>query len=176
MSENLSFDVVIVGGGAIGAAVAYFLKGVEGFSGSVALIERDPTFRDRRDHPLLLLDPPAILDAGEHPPVALRARISARHDGALRAGGRSGAARTRLSDPRAGRRRSDPRREPSQRRSPKARRSRSLTRAALDERASRGFRRRASPAARSGFPAKAGSIRTRCSRRFAPARATPARR
>ena len=33
------------GGGAIGAAVAYFLKGVEKFPGSVALIERDPTFR-----------------------------------------------------------------------------------------------------------------------------------
>lgn len=45
MSEDLSFDVVIVGGGVIGAAIAYFLKDVEGFSGSVALIERDPTFR-----------------------------------------------------------------------------------------------------------------------------------
>ncbi len=44
MSETLSFDVAIVGGAAIGAAVAYFLKAVEGFPGSVALIERDPTF------------------------------------------------------------------------------------------------------------------------------------
>jgi FAD-dependent oxidoreductase domain-containing protein 1 len=44
MGDDTSFDVVIVGGGVIGAAVAYFLKGVEGFSGSVALIERDPTF------------------------------------------------------------------------------------------------------------------------------------
>lgn len=44
MSESLTFDVVIVGGGAMGAAVAYFLKGVENFSGSVALIERDPSF------------------------------------------------------------------------------------------------------------------------------------
>lgn len=44
MNLDTSFDVVIVGGGVIGAAVAYFLKGVEGFSGSVALIERDPTF------------------------------------------------------------------------------------------------------------------------------------
>jgi FAD-dependent oxidoreductase domain-containing protein 1 len=41
---NASFDVAIVGGGVIGAAVAYFLRSVEGFSGSVALIERDPTF------------------------------------------------------------------------------------------------------------------------------------
>jgi FAD-dependent oxidoreductase domain-containing protein 1 len=44
LSEEFSFDVVIVGGGAIGAATAYFLKGVEHFRGSVALIERDPSF------------------------------------------------------------------------------------------------------------------------------------
>src|SRR3712207_5903878 len=37
-------DVVIVGGAAIGAAVAYFLKAVERFSGSVAVIERDSAF------------------------------------------------------------------------------------------------------------------------------------
>lgn len=43
MSEA-SFDVAIVGGGVMGAATAYFLKGVEKFPGSVALIERDPTF------------------------------------------------------------------------------------------------------------------------------------
>ena len=40
----MSFDVLIVGGGAIGAAIAYFLKGVEKFPGSVALVERDPSF------------------------------------------------------------------------------------------------------------------------------------
>ena len=45
MSGERSFDVVIVGGAAIGAAIAYFLKGVERFGGSVALVERDPTFR-----------------------------------------------------------------------------------------------------------------------------------
>jgi glycine/D-amino acid oxidase-like deaminating enzyme len=39
-----NFDVAIVGGGVVGAAVAYFLKAVEEFSGSVAVIERDPTF------------------------------------------------------------------------------------------------------------------------------------
>ena len=54
MSDGHAFDVAIVGGGAIGAAVAYFLKGVEGFPGSVALIERDPTLRDSRDDALLL--------------------------------------------------------------------------------------------------------------------------
>ena len=39
-----SFDVAIVGGGVIGVAIAYFLKRVERFPGSVVLIERDPTF------------------------------------------------------------------------------------------------------------------------------------
>ncbi len=43
MSES-SFDVAIVGGAAIGSAIAYFLKAVEHFPGTVALIERDPTF------------------------------------------------------------------------------------------------------------------------------------
>ena len=38
------FDVVIVGGAAIGSAVAYFLLHDLGFTGSVAVIERDPTY------------------------------------------------------------------------------------------------------------------------------------
>ena len=38
------FDVVIVGGAAIGSAVAYFLLHDLGFPGTVAVIERDPTY------------------------------------------------------------------------------------------------------------------------------------
>ena len=39
------YDVVIVGGGVIGSAVAYFLAADSGFGGTVAVIERDPTYR-----------------------------------------------------------------------------------------------------------------------------------
>lgn len=39
-----SYDVVIVGAGVIGSAVAYFLTATPGFQGTVLLIERDPSF------------------------------------------------------------------------------------------------------------------------------------
>jgi FAD-dependent oxidoreductase domain-containing protein 1 len=39
-----AYDVVIVGGAAVGSAVAYFLTQDPGFTGSVAVIERDPTY------------------------------------------------------------------------------------------------------------------------------------
>ena len=38
-----SYDIVIVGGAIVGASIAYFLR-KEGFSGTVALIEREPQF------------------------------------------------------------------------------------------------------------------------------------
>ena len=38
-------DVVIVGGGVMGSAVAYFLKADPGFAGSVTVVERDPSYR-----------------------------------------------------------------------------------------------------------------------------------
>jgi len=41
-----SFDVVIVGGGAIGCAVASFLLEEPTFDGSVAIVERDPSYRE----------------------------------------------------------------------------------------------------------------------------------
>ena len=39
-----SYDVVIVGAGIVGSATAHYLK-KQGFTGSIALIERDPTFQ-----------------------------------------------------------------------------------------------------------------------------------
>jgi glycine/D-amino acid oxidase-like deaminating enzyme len=36
--------IVIVGGGAMGSAVAYFLRSMPGFAGEVTIVERDPTF------------------------------------------------------------------------------------------------------------------------------------
>ncbi len=46
MSGASSFDVVVVGGGVVGSSVAYFLAAEEGFDGSVAVVERDPTYVD----------------------------------------------------------------------------------------------------------------------------------
>jgi FAD-dependent oxidoreductase domain-containing protein 1 len=39
-------DVVIVGGGIVGSAVAYFLAVDPGFRGSIAIVERDTSYRD----------------------------------------------------------------------------------------------------------------------------------
>lgn len=39
-----TYDVVIVGGAAVGSSVAYFLTHDLGFAGSIAVIERDPTY------------------------------------------------------------------------------------------------------------------------------------
>lgn len=40
------FDVVIIGGGVIGSSAAYFLSSLADFSGSVAVIEKDPTYAE----------------------------------------------------------------------------------------------------------------------------------
>jgi sarcosine oxidase len=39
-----SCDVAIIGGGVIGSAIAYFLAGRTDFKGSIAVVEKDPTY------------------------------------------------------------------------------------------------------------------------------------
>jgi FAD-dependent oxidoreductase domain-containing protein 1 len=40
-----AYDVVIVGGGAVGSSIAYFLSADPSFAGRVAVVERDPAYR-----------------------------------------------------------------------------------------------------------------------------------
>ncbi|MDH3318011.1 MAG: FAD-dependent oxidoreductase, partial [Gammaproteobacteria bacterium] len=46
MTDTAHYDVVIAGGAAIGAAVAWHLLSVNGGAKTIAVIERDRTFRD----------------------------------------------------------------------------------------------------------------------------------
>lgn len=43
IGENMRYDIVIIGGAIVGSSVAYYLR-EQGFSGTIALVERDPQF------------------------------------------------------------------------------------------------------------------------------------
>ena len=45
-SGQRCFDVVIIGGGVIGSSIAFFLSEDDSFAGSVAVIEKDPSYLD----------------------------------------------------------------------------------------------------------------------------------
>ncbi len=40
-----SFDIIVIGGGVIGSAIAYFLTASDTFDGTVCVVERDPSYR-----------------------------------------------------------------------------------------------------------------------------------
>ncbi|MEQ8665550.1 MAG: FAD-binding oxidoreductase [Rhodospirillales bacterium] len=46
MTASATYDVVIIGGGVIGSAAAYFLSALPAFDGTVTIIERDTGFAD----------------------------------------------------------------------------------------------------------------------------------
>jgi len=46
MTHDQSFDVVIVGGGVIGSSIAFFLAEEPAFSGTLAVIEKDPSYTE----------------------------------------------------------------------------------------------------------------------------------
>lgn len=46
MSAKASYDVVIIGGGVIGSAAAYFLAANDDFNGTIAIVERDTGYAD----------------------------------------------------------------------------------------------------------------------------------
>jgi len=45
MRSSKSYDVVVIGGGIIGSSVAYWLSSNPDFDGTVAVIERDATYK-----------------------------------------------------------------------------------------------------------------------------------
>lgn len=68
-------DVAIIGGGAIGSAIATFLLGDPAFGGSVVVLERDPSYARASSALSASSIPAAVLHAGEHPDVALQLRL-----------------------------------------------------------------------------------------------------
>ena len=66
-----TYDVVIVGGGVVGSASAYYLR-KNGFTGSIAMVEKDTSWAMGCTARSVGRPAPAVLDAGEHRAVEVR--------------------------------------------------------------------------------------------------------
>ena len=75
---STSYDVAIIGGGAIGSAIAYFLRSRSDVRWDRRRHRTRPHVRPRVVRAVGELHPPAVLDAGEHPDVAVRHRVHPR--------------------------------------------------------------------------------------------------
>ena len=67
----------------MGSSIAWHLAGDPGFDGEIVVVERDPTYARASSALVGELDPPAVLDAAQHPSVALRHRLPAPGAGLL---------------------------------------------------------------------------------------------
>ena len=83
-----SYDVVIVGGAAVGSVGRLFPDPRSRLYRLGCGDRARPDLCARRHHAVGRLDPPAVLHAGKHPHEPLRRRVFPRSQGALRRGGR----------------------------------------------------------------------------------------
>jgi hypothetical protein len=79
-----NFDVAIVGGAALGSAVAYFLKAVESLTARLRLLNAIE-LPDRFDHVIRRGDSPAVFDPGETSGCPASGSVPARPAQPLRA-------------------------------------------------------------------------------------------
>ena len=63
--------IVIIGGGVIGSAIAYFLT-LQQPGCDVVVVERDPTYARASSAPVGQLHPPAVFYRHQHPDIGLR--------------------------------------------------------------------------------------------------------
>jgi glycine/D-amino acid oxidase-like deaminating enzyme len=68
--ESKSYDILIVGGGVIGSSIAYHLLN-DGMDGTVAILEKDPTYEFASTPRSIGGHPAAIYNRNQHPHLPL---------------------------------------------------------------------------------------------------------